>query len=71
MAVAVSEVSSSEASLDLVLWSNSSTRQFNFLRYQFHFRGIAFKPMTYCFGYICDDCTSVVGVITIGVSFFS
>ena len=39
-------VSSSEALLDLMLWSNSSAGQVMFSRYQFRFRGIAFEPVT-------------------------
>jgi hypothetical protein len=46
MVVMMFGVSSSEASLDLVPWSNGSAGWIIFSRYWFHFSGIAFEPVT-------------------------
>jgi hypothetical protein len=69
-AVAMLRVSSSEALLDLVLWSNGSAGWFAFLRYWFHFSGIAFEPVTCHFGCFHGALNSV-GIMVIGISFFS
>ena len=64
-------VLSSESSLDLMLWFNGSAGQLACLRYWFHFRGMAFDPVAYCFCWFWETGFCSVSVTMMGMSFLS